>query len=330
MPEKFITIPLGMVKEDFSPVGDWRTVDALNREYAFSNILLSKVRNIVGGPYTVGNVCLSPNINQWAAFKPWRRGSTGTDHGMIIDAMQNIVYDKPTITSGFYLGDFAGYNHYARLPGVITSTDILTFQTGFTMGFSRLLALPEFDLRTLNSFIQGVITTVNGESRYLALTDSAVNSREFPAMTPQVLCSDANTISFNVTVELGYLDGVDGTINPYCNFPRVNTINIVAYNISAPQITGLYREIDNTIGMGWTHRDPMVANGYVRIERSIDSGAYVTVYQGTDTIYVESNVLESSDYTFRLTFQRQDGTWGGSSTVTVTTPGPGEGGGGAV
>ena len=64
--------------------------DGLNRTFDISNISISHIRNVIGESVsTVGGLCRSSKVNQWALF-------------------------RPSGSAPYKLGDFAGYNHQAN------------------------------------------------------------------------------------------------------------------------------------------------------------------------------------------------------------------------
>lgn len=71
-------------------IGTIVAIDELNRTFDVSNISISLVRNVIGASVsTVGGLCTSSRVNQWALF-------------------------RPSGSAPYKLGDFAGYNHQAN------------------------------------------------------------------------------------------------------------------------------------------------------------------------------------------------------------------------
>lgn len=71
-------------------IGTIVATDEINRTFDVSNISISDIRNVIGESVsTVGGLCSSGKVNQWALF-------------------------RPSGSAPYKLGDFAGYNHQAN------------------------------------------------------------------------------------------------------------------------------------------------------------------------------------------------------------------------
>lgn len=161
---KILNLDLGTDISDL--YGDKTYLSA--RQYEFSNIKLSEIKPLIensfqvsemgfvfpgSANYTVGSVC-THTLNKWAAFKPWNRNHPNTEpHGIRI-LNQEFDYKKPDGTSGYHLGDFAGYNHYATYP-TSYAPDFLRFKQTSAPHETRegmlIITLPEFDIRNIDN-----------------------------------------------------------------------------------------------------------------------------------------------------------------------------------
>lgn len=79
-----------------------------------TNITTTLARNALGeSNNNIGLLCSSPNLNQWALYKPANYGSGN-------DCRSGVKPIGPaTNTSGYRLGDFRGYDHDAKPPRYI-------------------------------------------------------------------------------------------------------------------------------------------------------------------------------------------------------------------
>lgn len=86
-------IPTGSIYNPTnSDIGIVSNYDANTRTFDISNITTTNIRNVLGEiTNNVGLLCESPNVNQWALF-------------------------RPIGTSPYNMGDFGGYNHQAKPP----------------------------------------------------------------------------------------------------------------------------------------------------------------------------------------------------------------------
>lgn len=301
MAGKNITLPLGLNISDVSPIGNYSALTG--RNYVFRDIKLSEARNVVGGNYSVGSVCSSLNINYWAAFKPWRRGTTGTDSGMV-KGSHDITYVKPTDTSGYHLGDFAGYNHQAPVPGIISGQQTLYYQSLGWQDFTLTVSLPEFDVRDFDFMIQGIIVNVAGWEYFTPLTDNDIINKT-KSFTFSINCTSAQSVSATLLIQLG---GEIGDEPVYvCNFPNPTlsalSEGITVYNGTIPAInltTG-----DGNISASWDARSNEIVDSY-RFAKLID-GTYVNIYVGTLTSFVDVLVNSGTRYYYRLTIRYKDG-----------------------
>lgn len=140
---KTIELPLGLDISDVSNIGQYSLTSG--REYDATDIKMSEVRNVLGASsYSLKTLCLSTQINEWAAFKPTRLTHPS---GMTISSSE-FVYQKPNDTSGYKLGDFAGYNHQAPTPDVIEGDSAIEYVAdGTTATTTIIITLPEWDVR---------------------------------------------------------------------------------------------------------------------------------------------------------------------------------------
>lgn len=107
---KIITKPINYTYDQHT-VGD--ITDIGNNQLEVNNIRLSKARNAVGEPkYSIASVCASEHINVWAAFRPTTKYDTyGWDYDHYDDELIPVL---PQPSEPHRLGDFAGYNPYAK------------------------------------------------------------------------------------------------------------------------------------------------------------------------------------------------------------------------
>lgn len=115
---KEITLPLGLNIADADSIGDYSLVSG--RTYDVTNITTMDIRNVLGEDNNdVGLLCTSPNINKWAAFRPYPLDKAYTEgatkYGYTYEAAtMQLVYHA--VNDGYRMGDFAGYNHNAVKP----------------------------------------------------------------------------------------------------------------------------------------------------------------------------------------------------------------------
>ena len=73
------------------------------------NISLNQVRGIIGAvTYSLYDICRHDDVNRWSCWAPVVRSYSGSGW------TRDLVNNKPTVCA---LGDFAGYNHDALIPG---------------------------------------------------------------------------------------------------------------------------------------------------------------------------------------------------------------------
>lgn len=92
-----------------------------------TKVTLKQIRDTLGETtLALTELCSSPKINEWSPYKPINnsvvpRTTATRDYISGFRVVNNYLeYDKPTGTSEspYCQGDFRGYNHYARKPGV--------------------------------------------------------------------------------------------------------------------------------------------------------------------------------------------------------------------
>lgn len=75
------------------------------------NISLARVKNLIGEPYfSVPSVCASNKVNVYSGFGPTIRTVPGG-----LNTGSPLVHNAPTNSDGYFLANFAGYNHYAEI-----------------------------------------------------------------------------------------------------------------------------------------------------------------------------------------------------------------------
>jgi len=208
---KTITLPLGMVIGDVSAIGDYAHISG--QQYDATNIKLSEVRSVLSeSTYNLGQLCLSSNINVWAAFKPWRRTNPdATDHGMIV-VSHEFAYELPTDISGHALGHFAGYNDDSDTPYIVP-TSIQEYytvfpQTPYTIGIA--LYLPEFDVRDVDdgNIVNAYARTYNSVDALVytdtvELTDGVIAAGYIQTYAKINIPPEGTTVNFTVKITLG-------------------------------------------------------------------------------------------------------------------------------
>jgi hypothetical protein len=331
---KRITLPLGLSIGEVSAIGQYALVSP--RVYDFTNIKMSEIRNTLGeSTYDLKTLCLSSNINKWAAFKP-NRGSGYDPSGMGIESgsPNNIVYLKPTDAFGYVMGHFAGYNHNANTPGEWESA-LPTYGSGGEQEIEAPLTLPEFDLRDINASIDGVISDVSGAKTFMELTDTEIGERAIAVKI--TLNCDINAVSTSATVvvTLGYLSG--STPTTYCNFPHAGTgqlsKTLTAYNISVPTLSGTYypesEEDFASIYLDWAARSTEVIQAF-ELERSetSSSSGFTKIYDSHLQGYFDYDITVPSsgnkNYWYRVRMRYKNGTSFSSysNVVNVIVPAP--------
>lgn len=143
-----ITLPLGMSVGDIS-VGSYTHMGG--NEYLAQNIDLTPIKNLLGtGSADLTLVSLSNNINFWAAFKPHEIGGSGLYRSGMKYVSSDIVWDRPGGAAQRDLTHFAGYNHNAPTPEVISHDDLsISYESAGTYTISVTFRLPEFDIRDI-------------------------------------------------------------------------------------------------------------------------------------------------------------------------------------
>jgi len=148
MAAKRITLPLGLDISDINNIGTYTLVSG--RDYDTNLIKLhNQIRSVLGESISkVRGLCLSPNINKYAAFKPNRVGNAS---GMVVSSTVDgniFEYNKPDNTSGYKMGEFAGYNHQAPIPEVFYIDNIEFLSGAGEVATTQILVqLPEWDVR---------------------------------------------------------------------------------------------------------------------------------------------------------------------------------------
>lgn len=330
---KIITLPYGMLIDDVELMGTY--VSLGNRQYEFSEITADELKNMLGSSENdMGLLCIDPNINKWAAFKP-NRGIHPS--GMYVDG-QEIIYLKPIGTSTFPYdpGHFIGYNHTPRIPGVLggISGNVPTYTTSGNKIFTEFVTLPEFDVRELSSNIDGVITKVSGQSDVFTTLTNDWQDEGVIGFDFEVFCNiNTATTSVNVDINLGYLNGT--TPVKFCNYPSVSggqlTLSATTYNKSIPVLSGIYEPGDGeftqpVIFVMWGSRSTVILDNFKLYRRKKLNGA--TFYDAWQLVSTQSfSSYEDEDisvwpsgtnyYQYYMTTHWKDGTSGTSNTITI-------------
>ena len=170
-----------------------------------SNVRLSKARQAVGHPnYSLRSLCLSPHINEFAAFRPTIEGfkhQFGWDQ-QSYDGIVGVGPVYPTSAFGFKLGDFAGYHHKAKPSRLAHNPDPAWRLYGKDTTFYDLSELPS-DINVAFYFGEvsppDVYGTTPALNMYLFEGSNQLQSRQF---TPGNV--DANNLLwFTNSIDLG-------------------------------------------------------------------------------------------------------------------------------
>ena len=222
---KTITLPQGMVIGDVSAIGDYALISG--QQYDATNIKLSEARSVLGETtWNLGQICLSSNINKWAAFKPWRRTNPDASHHGMIVVSKDITYELPTAIGGYALGHFAGYNNNAdanRTPYVLPSSiqEYYTVfpQTAYTIGIA--LYLPEFDVRDVDdgNIVNAYARTYNSVNALVytdevELTDVVMAAGYIQTYAKIDIPAGGTTVNFTVKITLGDTIDVNNVYYP--------------------------------------------------------------------------------------------------------------------
>ena len=154
MARKQVTIPLGFDTDNID-IGNKNQVSGLNWEFWYAYV--GDVRNTLSeNNYNLGKLCKSTNINKWAAYKPNRHGVSEEPWeytGLAVDNVtKEIVYERPTNVSGYWIDHFLGYNHNATEPKINVADNYYYLDGGEEkekqFAETMIVTLPEFDIRT--------------------------------------------------------------------------------------------------------------------------------------------------------------------------------------
>lgn len=92
-----------------------------------TNIDIAAIRTTLGEDSDdLNHLYFSPNINQWAAFKPHNGAASAMASGLKRQATApyKCYWDKPLTANGFNIGHFRSYNHAATPPVNVALTDV--------------------------------------------------------------------------------------------------------------------------------------------------------------------------------------------------------------
>jgi hypothetical protein len=318
---KIVTLPMGLKIQDVSAIGNTQLVGT--DTYLFTNIAISQIRSFVGGYSGSSNpirtVCTSPNLNRWAAFKPWRRGLGGTGHGMMV-VSNNIAYTGPIDSSAYYMTDFAGYNHNAPIPGILTHTALnFTFNTSTTHYVDLYLRFPEFNLTQLNVAITRVYFRVYKNGVLDTTSSIAINNAH---LTDKVLfrtiaisASGTSNFNYQIKIHLGTTIS-DSTINfPNSTLGECVLSGTATYATTVPPVAHL------VLGNDFATDDILMGN-----EATITTTRNYTLKFGYGTHWLEIySTTGSYQYTGYFEVWAKSSRWGTSEVQIASyeqaTPG---------
>ena len=340
MARKQVTIPLGFNTANID-IGNKNQVSGYNWEFWYAYI--GDVRNTLSEDnYNVGKLCTSTNINIWAAFKPTRHIPQTVPkhyHGWELGGGGELEYQRPNNTTGYDLGHFLGYNHDAVEPGAIrynSSYVYRVFDTLVEQSVGLLIALPEFDLRDIDSNIEGVIATVGGTDYFSIINDTAQINGE-TLIDADVTPTDVTKYTFTVeNISLGE-DNL-GVPDPFCRFPSATGAqldkDVDLYRIINEANSWYSGSVQNEVivYMKQFHADILVRYEIDRWDGVYGvSGGWVNKHSGATAYYIDSDVSVGETYYYRgrVVYNRGGGTANlttSYSETNITTTSGGSGG----
>lgn len=165
-------------------------------------------------------ICLSDNVNPYAAFKPHRWLSAPDFHrsGMYLwdpggGAGHEFIYLRPNNSSGYHLGDFAAYNHNALRPGIPFESVPIIFNSPGERDGNIWLRFPEWDVTDFATITHIRLRTYTGAS-YGTLNATEILEimnvwLEFQttAINYKLDVSGTSNIDYKIVIDLGKVDG---------------------------------------------------------------------------------------------------------------------------